>query len=334
MESKFKVIEMNQNTEFNMKYVIETENLSKFFGTHVKALKPINLKVPKNSIYGFLGPNGAGKTTLMKTLLGLIKPTSGSCNIFGKDIVKDSVFIRSKIGYLPQDINFYGHMTIRELLEFSFRFFVKGPKKQMDERIDEILNLVGLIDKQNRVVGNLSGGETQRLGLAQATIHNPDLLILDEPAAALDPIGRKDILDIMEKLRETTTIFYSTHILDDVQKVSDSVAILNKGELITQGPIEELQKGSDGIIYVVEVKGISNNTIDRIQNLSWVDSIDSDSIGYSTTLHVSVSNNDLAEKNLQREFLKDENLDILSFNKKTYELEDIFINLVGENNDN
>ena len=197
-----------------------------------------------------------------------------------------------------------------------------------------MLELVSLSDKANRPVKGYSTGEKQRLGIAQAMINYPDLLILDEPAASLDPVGRQDVLNIMSKLREHITIFYSTHILDDVQKVSDSVAILNNGELITQGPIEELRNGSDGIIYVVEVKGISNNTIDRIQNLSWVDSIDSDSIGDSTTLHVSVSNNDLAEKNLQREFLKDENLDIISFNKKIYELEDIFINLVGENNDN
>jgi ABC-2 type transport system ATP-binding protein len=129
-----------------MEYIIETMDLSKYFG-EIKALKPINLKVPKNSIFGFLGPNGAGKTTLMKTIIGLNSPTSGSCKIFGKDSIEESVNIRSRIGYLPQDINFYGHMTVRELLEFSFRFFVTGPKNEMDTRVDEVLDLVGLSEK-------------------------------------------------------------------------------------------------------------------------------------------------------------------------------------------
>ncbi|MHA1990574.1 MAG: ABC transporter ATP-binding protein [Candidatus Hodarchaeales archaeon] len=316
-----------------MENVIETMDLSKYYGD-IKALKPINLKVPKNSIFGFLGPNGAGKTTLMKTIVGLVRPTSGSCNIFGEDILKGSINIRSRIGYLPQDINFYGHMTVKELLEFSFRFFVIGPKDLMDIRIEEIIDKVGLSNKQERVVEKLSGGETQRLGLAQAQIHYPDLLILDEPAASLDPIGRKDILDIMDELRKETTIFYSTHILDDVQKVSDTVAILNKGELISQGPIEELLKGSEGIIYTVKLKGDSKECYERIKELPWIQAISSDTINETTTWQVSVSDEEIAEKKLQREILKDKNISIFSFNKKTYELEDIFMDLVGENNGN
>lgn len=318
--------------EYLMSYVIETNGLSKFFGD-IKALQPLNLKVPKNSIFGFLGPNGAGKTTLMKLLLGLIAPTAGSAQILDRDIIKDSVKIRSRIGYLPQDINFYGHMSIRELLEFSFKFYVTGPKQDMNNRIDEVLELVGLTNKQNRVVGNISGGETQRLGLAQAQIHYPDLLILDEPAAALDPIGRKDILDIMENLRKQTTIFYSTHILDDVQKISDSVAILNEGKLISQGPIQELLQSSEGIIYTVEIKGDYDKSYARLNDLPWIETIIEEKKNKSTFWEILVTDEGLAEKNLQREILKDEKLSILSFNKKSYELEDIFMKLVGESND-
>ena len=312
-----------------MEYVIQTDGLSKYY-QDVKALHPINLNVPKNSIFGFLGQNGAGKTTLMKTLIGLITPTSGSCKIFGQDIITDSVNIRSKIGYLPQELSFYGHMTVRELLEFSFRFYVTGPKEEMNKRIDHVLELVGMYEKQGRDVKNLSGGETQRLGIAQAQIHFPELLILDEPAAALDPIGRKDILNIMEELQKETTIFYSTHILDDVQKVSDSVAILNKGELITQGPIEELLKGTEGIIYTVKLKGISDSTVNSIKELPWVNSVTSENFNDFTLLNVGVTDEDTAEKQLQRELLQDQNLSIISFNKKSYDLEDIFMNMVGE----
>jgi ABC-2 type transport system ATP-binding protein len=146
----------------------------------------------------------------------------------------------------------------------------------------------------------------------------------------LDPIGRKDILDIMEELRRSTTIFYSTHILDDVQKVSDSVAILNKGDLITQGPIEELLKGAEGIIYVIKLKGDSKNSLSRINELPWVSTINSETFDDKAIWQVTVTDESMAEKTLQREILKDQNLNILSFNKKSYELEDIFIDLVGD----
>jgi ABC-2 type transport system ATP-binding protein len=197
-----------------------------------------------------------------------------------------------------------------------------------------MIDLVGLSNKQERIVEKLSGGETQRLGLAQAQIHRPDLLILDEPAASLDPIGRKDILNIMDELRTETTIFYSTHILDDVQKVSDAVAILNNGELISQGPIEDLLKGSEGIIYKIRLKGDPKGSYERIRELPWILEINSATMNETTTWQVSVSDKETAEKKLQREILKDENLSILSFNRKIYELEDIFMHLVGENNGN
>ena len=215
-------------------YVIETSNLSKSFGS-VQALENVNLKVPHHSIFGFLGPNGAGKTTLMKLLIGLSRPTKGSGKIFGSDIVKDSIAIRERIGYLPQQPRFIEKMTAQENLLFASKFHFKGPEKKIEERCDEMLELVGLIDKADRPIKGFSGGEKQRLGIAMAQINYPDLLILDEPASALDPLGRQAVLNIMERLRKYTTIFYSTHILDDVQRVSDTVAILNNGRLIANG---------------------------------------------------------------------------------------------------
>src|SRR5215208_92401 len=222
--------------------VICTEGLSKSFG-EVHALKSLDLRVPQKSIFAFLGPNGAGKTTTIKLLLGLLKPTNGVGQILGMDIVHDSVDIRAKIGYLPQDTRFYEHMTARQTLEYTARFFYAGPQSAIDKRVNEMIELVGLEGKADRPIKGFSGGERQRLGIAQAQVNYPDLLILDEPAASLDPQGRHDVLAVMEKLRKYTTIFYSTHILEDVQRVSDTVAILNHGRLVAEAPIDNLLKG-------------------------------------------------------------------------------------------
>src|SRR5512141_2348695 len=235
-------------------YVIETQGLSKLY-KGVNALQPLNLRVRQHSICGFLGPNGAGKSTTIKLLLGLSQPTAGSATVFGYDIVKQSTDIRRRVGYLAQDPRYYDHMTARETLRFTARFFYSGPHNRIEDRIDQTLELVGLSEKADRPIKSFSGGERQRLGIAQAQINYPDLLILDEPAASLDPLGRRDVLEVMERLRKYTTIFYSTHILDDVQRVSDSVAILNKGVLVAQAPIEELLAGNGGVAYSIVTRG-------------------------------------------------------------------------------
>jgi ABC-2 type transport system ATP-binding protein len=226
--------------------VIHTRGLSKSY-KGVDALKSLDLQVSQNSIFGFLGPNGAGKTTTIKLLLGLIRPTGGTASVFGLDVVRDSVAIRDRVGYLPQDPRFYEHMTARQILRYTARFYFTGPQAEIERRVAETLELVGLADKADRPIKGFSGGERQRLGIGQAQVNYPDLLILDEPAASLDPMGRRDVLEVMERLRKHTTIFYCTHILDDVQRVSDTVAILNHGQLVAYGPIEELLAGGDGI---------------------------------------------------------------------------------------
>ena len=181
--------------------------------------------------------------------------------------------IRERVGYLAQDPRYYDHMTARETLRFAARFFYNGPKAQIEERIAETLDLVGLEDKADRPIKGFSGGERQRLGIAQAQVNYPDLLILDEPAAALDPMGRRDVLAVMERLRKHTTIFYSTHILEDVQRVSDAVAILNHGQLVAQAPIEQLLNGSGATVYAVTVKGDADAIRARIAREPWVTSV-------------------------------------------------------------
>ena len=309
--------------------VISTQGLSKSYGD-IHALKSLDLKVPKNSIFAFLGPNGAGKTSTIKLLIGLIQPTGGSGTIFGQDIVKDSVSIRSNIGYLPQDPRFYEHMSARETLDYSAKFFFAGPQRAIDKRVEEMLELVGLSDKADRPIGGFSGGERQRLGIAQAQVNYPDLLILDEPAAALDPQGRRDVLEVMSGIREHATIFYCTHILDDVQRVSDQVAIVNQGDLITQGPIEELLAGTGDIVYSVTMRGDADRAYSEVNDLTWVSGIESSQRADKTVWDITVTDQEAAEDNIMS-LLVYSGLRVSDFGRKEDNLEDIFLNIVEGN---
>ena len=308
-------------------FVINTQGLGKSYNG-VQALKLLDLKVPKNSIFGFLGPNGAGKTTAIKLLLGLTRPTSGGGAIFGQDIVQDSLEIRKRIGYLAQDPRFYEHMIAREILRFKARFYYRGPASEIETRIAETLELVGLEDKADRPIKGFSGGERQRLGIAQAQINYPDLLILDEPAASLDPMGRRDVLEVMERLQKYATIFYSTHILDDVQRVSDTVAILSHGKLVALSPIEELLAGSQGTIYSLVIEGDAGPAQERVRSQAWVADIEIVTGDDETTWQVAVTDEAAAKDQLLRLVLSDEQITVTHFGQKVYELEEIFMNIV------
>jgi len=310
-------------------FIIQTSGLSKIFGES-KALVSLDLKVPRNSIFGFLGPNGAGKTTTMKLLLGQIQPTSGSATIFGQDIVKESISIRQRIGFLPQEIRFYEYMTAREILNFTMRFYYSGPKNLIKQRVDEILKLVGLENIADRPVKGFSGGERQRLGLGQAEVNHPELLILDEPAASLDPLGRRSLLKLMKNISKDTTIFFSTHILDDVQKISDTVAVLNKGKLITQGPIEEILKGGEGTVYTVKLKGADVDELrSRLSAQSWISNVIAEQVADISEWQISVTDDGAAEDDLLG-IVQAKGNKVLDYGEKEVELEDIFIKLVKE----
>jgi ABC-2 type transport system ATP-binding protein len=310
--------------------VIETKGLSKSFGD-VHALKSLDLAVPRNSIVGFLGPNGAGKTTTIRLLLGLNRPSSGSARVFGQDIVEESLEIRRRVGYLAQSPRFYDDMTARETLRFSARFFFRGPKAKIEERISEMLDLVGLSEKADRPMRGFSGGERQRLGIAQAQINDPELLILDEPAAALDPMGRQAVLRIMEQLRERATIFYSTHILDDVQRVSDRVVILNRGELIAQGPVQALLAGDQGAVYNIVTQGDTELACERLSRQPWVTNLELFDVEGGTRWAVAVSDTEAAQARLLRLVMQDEWIEVIEYGRHVLELEEIFMRLVQEN---
>ena len=307
-------------------FVILTEGLSKSYG-EVHALKSLALRVPQKSIFAFLGPNGAGKTTTIKLLLGLIKPTGGSGKIFGLDIVRDSVEIRARIGYLPQEARFYEHMTARQTLEYTARFFYAGPQVLIDKRVNEMIELVGLQAKADRPIRGFSGGERQRLGIAQAEVNYPDLLILDEPAANLDPQGRRDVLEVMSRIRKYATIFYCTHILDDVQRVSDQVAIVNQGELVAQASIEELLAGKGDLIYSVTLRGDAQSAYTQIKQQPWISGIEASQEGDHVTWQVSVTDETAAEDQLMG-LLVSSGVKVANFSRKEQNLEDVFLNII------
>jgi ABC-2 type transport system ATP-binding protein len=250
------------------------------------------------------------------------------------DSVRDSVAIRQRVGYLAQDPRYYDHMTARETLRFTARFFYTGPRQIIEDRIEETLELVGITDKADRPIKTFSGGERQRLGIAQAQINYPDLIILDEPAASLDPMGRRDVLEVMERLRKHTTIFYSTHILDDVQRVSDTVVIMNHGQLIAHAPIEELMAGKDGIVYSMIVKGDGQSAKTRLSQQVWVTSVTTASTNGTTALQVKVTDAGAAEAQLLRLILSDSGATVSEFGRKKYNLEDVFLGIVEGDNTN
>jgi ABC-2 type transport system ATP-binding protein len=314
--------------------VIEAKGLTKDYHG-LLALKDFNLTVPEHSIFAFLGPNGAGKTTMIRTLLGLIQPTAGGGKVLGYDILNESIKLRRRVGYLAQSPRFYNKMTARETLQFVARFFYKGQKDLVEARIQETLDLVGLEDKSDRPIRGFSGGEIQRLGIAQAQINWPKLLILDEPASGLDPQGRETVLEVMNRLRKYATVFYSTHILDDVQRVSDTVAIINKGQLIAKAPIKELLAGKEGIGYTIVIKGDASKAYSLANSQDWVSTIQSEPFEGKTRWSVSVTDDDAAENQLLRLVMRDEGLTVTEFKRREYELEEVFIKMVEDSeNDN
>jgi len=202
------------------------------------ALQGLNLSTFAGEVFGFLGPNGAGKTTTMNVLLGFVRPTGGDAFIFGTS-VRDPI-ARQRIGYLPELTYYYKFLSAEELLRFYAKIF-RIPKREIDSRIDSVLKLVELQDARKRPIKTYSKGMQQRVGLAQALINDPDLLILDEPTSGLDPVGRMKVREIIQRLKqEGKTVFFSSHELGEVETVCDRVAILNAGELKTEGRVLDL----------------------------------------------------------------------------------------------
>ena len=208
--------------------ILKVKNIEKKFGNQ-EILKGVSFEVPENSVLGFIGQNGAGKTTLMRMIVGLLKQDSGEIEVCGKEVTFGENQTNQWIGYLPDVPEYYGFMTAKDYLKLCGDI-TNVPKKELTNRIVELLSLVGLSDTSKKIK-TYSRGMKQRLGIAQALLNKPKLLICDEPTSALDPIGRKEILAILQKVKQETTVLFSTHVLSDVEKICDHIVLLNEGEI-------------------------------------------------------------------------------------------------------
>ncbi len=217
---------------------LKTDHLVKKFG-QTTVIDNLSFSVPEHSVFGFLGQNGAGKTTTMKMVLGLLKSDGGTIEIFGQKVTYGQTKTNQFVGYLPDVPEFYNYMTPREYLRLCGEITGLDNSK-IQKRSKELLDLVGLPINRKRI-GGFSRGMKQRLGIAQALLNEPQLLICDEPTSALDPIGRKEILEILSQVKEKTTVLFSTHILSDVERICDHVAILNRGSIVLEGELEEIK---------------------------------------------------------------------------------------------
>ncbi|GEN86214.1 MULTISPECIES: ABC transporter ATP-binding protein [Oceanobacillus] len=229
-----------------MEYIVETKHLTKSFGKE-KAVSNLEMKIPKGEIYGFLGPNGAGKTTTIRMLLGLMRPTSGSVQLFGKDMKNNRIEILKNVGSLVENPSYYPHLTAKENLEAS-RKILNVPKK----RIDEVLQQVRLHEVANKKVKGFSLGMKQRLGIAAAMLHQPELLILDEPTNGLDPSGIIEMRQLIQSLPEEygMTVLISSHLLSEIDQMATRVGVVSKGKMIFQDSIETMRKFAQASIQV------------------------------------------------------------------------------------
>ena len=299
-------------------YCIETTNLVHKFSDNETVLNHINLQIIEGCIYGFLGPNGAGKTTTLKLILGLLKKQEGEILIFGKSLESDRIDILKNIGSLIESPSLYGHLTAIENLNLLQKIY-QCPK----ERIQKVLELVGLSNTGNKKTSQFSLGMKQRLSIAIALLHNPKLLILDEPTNGLDPNGMIEIRELLLKLNkeENITILISSHLLSEIEKLVSHIGIINKGKLIVQGTLEELEKKQKETLQIILETNDISKTITILTN---------------NDVPFEVKDNKIVVPHLKKKLISKINKDLVEENIEVYEmslvtnnLETIFMNLIN-----
>ncbi len=305
---------------------IVTKDLVKVFGG-VRAVDGLNLTVAEGTVFGFLGPNGAGKTTTIRILTGMAAPTAGNAEVAGVKLGADGA-VRAKVGYLPEEPAFYPWMSPLEFLNHVGRLFGLDSATRK-ERANRLLGQVGLTEVAKRRIGGFSRGMRQRLGLAQALINQPEVLFLDEPVSALDPAGRKEVLDMIDGLRGKCTIFMSTHILADVERVCDTVGIIDRGRLVEEANQAELLKRYTVPAFEVECESGSEVQfkawLQHLGQLNWVVSIQPE----GNSARVVVNDMNLARMSFLSE-AAGAHLPLRRYEVVTPSLEDVFLRLVGE----
>jgi len=292
--------------------IVATYGLGKDYGG-VAALADVDLVVPRGSVYGVVGPNGAGKTTLLSILVGLKQPTSGSVMLAVE---------RERIALVPDTPSFEPWLTAREVVALARSLVGLAPSA---EAVDATLRRTGLADAADRANGGFSRGMLQRLGLAAAMAGEPTLLVLDEPAAALDPAGRRDVLDLVSDLRGGTTILFSSHILVDVQQVCDTIGILREGRLLFQGRTRDLLAGKAAPAFTVRLRPPVDGVVDALEAAPWVHLVERAGLD---RLRVTVASTDAAETELVRS-LADAGARVVGIAPAEVDLEHVFLELTG-----
>ena len=309
--------------------MIDIKNLTKKFNNET-VLDGIEFSVKKGEILGFLGPNGAGKTTTMKIITSFLAPTKGTVEVDGFDTQKDSLATRSKIGYLPEMVPLYEDMLVFEYLRFIAE--IRGIEKdEIDEKIRESSKVCGLAKVLTRPIEELSKGYRQRVGLAQAIIHDPDILILDEPTTGLDPNQIVEIRDLIKKIGQEKTIIFSTHILSEASAICDRIIIINKGKIVAKGTPRELKtQAESGLIYYIKIKGDKEKVLERLQVIKDVKKVKVKSKeSENNYLYIIEPDNNLdLRENISRTVMTS-GWPILHFSKKSVSLEDIFRELTS-----
>jgi ABC-2 type transport system ATP-binding protein len=296
---------------------IQVDNITKHYGAQ-KALNNVSFEIGENQVVGFLGPNGAGKSTMMKILTCYIPPSSGTAKVFGFDTAEQSIDVRKHIGYLPEHNPLYLEMYVKEFLEFVAKIY---KVKNVSDRVKEMINLTGLQLEQHKKIGALSKGYRQRVGLAQAIIHDPKVLIMDEPTTGLDPNQLEEIRNLIKMLGKEKTVMLSTHIMQEVEAICDRVIIINKGEIVANEDTKTLQTGKSQQLITVEFdKEITSAQLKLIPGIDKV-------IQVNTTIwQLTSSSNDDVRKPIF-DFAVQNNLSVLTLNREEKKIEDVFKDL-------
>ena len=308
-----------------MKKAVTIRNLVKNYNG-VNVVDHLDLNVPEGSIYGFLGPNGAGKTTTLKMIVGMTEPTEGFIEIFGNKLTFGSDKFCNEIGFLPDVPGFYDWMTAKDFLEFcgSLYHIELGI---LNMRTKELLEMVGLTKSAEKKVGEFSRGMKQRLGIAQALINNPKIILLDEPVSALDPIGRKEVMDIIGSLANKVTVFFSSHILADVERICDRVVIIKEGRALIEGSIDHIRQISQSRDIEIEFENTDTATfIGLVGNAPWLESTKNE----GKRVLIQVNNLDQARSKIN-EIIYRQNIFLKKFMIAETTLEDIFFKVVNGN---
>jgi ABC-2 type transport system ATP-binding protein len=301
---------------------VKVSHISKTYGTQ-KALDDVSFEIGAGQVVGFLGPNGAGKSTMMKIISCFIPQTEGSASVQGFDTVEQSIEVRKRVGYLPEHNPLYLEMYVREYLSFVAGIHLKG--NQIAKRVDEMVDITGLSPEQHKKIGSLSKGYRQRVGLAQAMIHDPDVLILDEPTSGLDPNQLLDIRNLITSLGKQKTVILSTHIMQEVEAICDRVIIINKGKIVADDRTDRIQQLTSRE-SALEVEFESATDINRLRQIPGVKRVQE--AGKNKYMLYSDSNNDL--RSTLFEFAVANNMKILTLQRSESSLEEIFHQLTGK----